>query len=66
MRKIKMKQSVMNASLVLMTMVFMSSCMSTKKVPYFQNMGEVDFALSKHQNFNQSVFIDASRSGFCV
>lgn len=48
MRKIKMKQSVMNASLVLMTMVFMSSCMSTKKVPYFQNMGEVDFALSKH------------------
>lgn len=48
MTKMEFKQSVMNASLVLMAMLLLQSCMSTKKVPYFQNMSEVDLALSRH------------------
>lgn len=42
------KQSIWNASLALMAMLLLSSCMSTKKVPYFQNKDEIDWALSRY------------------
>lgn len=48
MTKKLIKHRVLSTSLVLMTMLLLSSCMSTKKVPYFQNMDEIDWALSRH------------------
>lgn len=37
-----------NLSLVVLAMCLLSSCMSTKKVPYFLNKDEIDAALTKH------------------
>ena len=47
MTKKKVKMCYKNAVLVLMSLVLLSSCMSTKNVTYFQNKENIDYALSK-------------------
>lgn len=45
--RLTLKPKCRNASLVILSLIMMSSCMSTKNVPYFTNMDEVDTNSSK-------------------
>lgn len=42
------KYMIRNSSFVVLAMFLLSGCMSTKKVPYFQNKDEIDVALTKY------------------